>query len=234
MKAQITATKMPLLAALVAAGALIGATAAHALPTITISSPGETDIVVTDGGAGDGDGVVDGKIEFSEGIGSFNFVGSTALTKPLLGADALQIDTVFSALSVGAGEVTITFSETDFVLTGSPTFISTIGGTTEGLVTYTTFVDDSNAINGMATQVGSVGPLGGGLGDFSGSDTGVASVETPFSMTQVINIVHTGTGITDITTGNANLRVPVPATLGLLGVGLIGLGWLGRRRTASA
>lgn len=234
MKAQLTATKTPLLAALVAAGAMIGASVAHAVPTITISSPGDIDIVVGDGGIGDDDGVADGKIEFSESISSFNFVGSTAFTKPFLGTDALQIDTAFTAVSLGAGDVTITFSETDFDVTGSPTFISTIGGTTEGAVTYTTFVDDSNAINGMATQVGDVTPLVGPLGNFSGADTGTATVSTPFSMTQVINISHTGTGITDITTGNANLRVPVPATLGLLGVGLLGLGWLGRRRTASA
>jgi hypothetical protein len=111
MKAQLTATKTPLLAALVAAGAMIGASVAHAVPTITISSPGETDIVVTDGGIGDDDGVADGKIEFSENISSFNFVGSTAFTKPFLGTDALQIDTAFTAVSLGAGDVTITFSE---------------------------------------------------------------------------------------------------------------------------
>ena len=105
MKAQLTATKTPLLAALVAAGAMIGASVAHAVPTITISSPGEIDIVVTDGGIGDDDGVADGKIEFSESISSFNFVGSTAFTKPFLGTDASSSNFGFPRGFVGSSHL---------------------------------------------------------------------------------------------------------------------------------
>ena len=232
MKAQVTAIKTPLLAALVAAGALIGASVAHALPTMTISAPGETDIVVEDGGVGDTDGAANGRILFNVDIGSFISVGSAAFTKPFLGTDALQIDTAFTAVSSAPGDLTVTFSETDFKLNGTPTFLSSIGGTTDGEVTYQTYVDDSNALNGQAVQVGDLGPFT--TLAFSGLDTGSATVSTPFSMTQVINVSHDRAGRTDITTGDANLRVPVPATLGLLGVGLIGLGWLGRRRASAA
>lgn len=217
------------LAAVVAAGTLLAAASAHAVPTIKITSPGDTDITIADNGAGDTDSTA-GIISFSETIGTFTFVGSTAFTKPFLGVDAVQLDTVFSAFSNAADSLTLYLSDTGFDATGNFAFSSKIGGTTQGSVQYDTFVDNSNTLFGQAVQVGSVGPFGSGA--FSGDDSGNSVVASPFSMTQAITITHSGGN--RLTTGDANLQVPVPATLGLLGLGLVGLGAAARFRRRAA
>lgn len=234
-------TSKATLATLAAAGFLFASGQSFAIPTIKISSPGDTDIFVTDGGTGDGDGVADGKIEFSEAIGSFSFVGSTAFTRPFLGTDAVQLDTAFTAVSAGADEVVFTFSDTGFIGDGGFTFTSAIGGTSDGTVNYDAFVDDSDLLFGQAVQVGDLGPFSPGGLSFSGDDFGSAIVSSPFSMTQVITVTHTAAGITDITTGDANLRgaptptdVPEPATLLLIGTGLLAAGGMAVRRRAAA
>lgn len=136
-----------------------------------------------------------------------------------------------SASVSGAGTLKIMATATDYLLPTQPgmhTLTSMIGGITDGTVTLEQWLDPVNAQFGMGHSPGLQGPFGPG----AFSDTATVSFalgQNPFSMTEVVTIVHTGAG-QSTSFGAKSAAVPEPGAVILGSIGLSFGGWLMRRK----
>jgi hypothetical protein len=218
--------KRTLLAAL-AGGLAAWSSGAEAVPMLTLADGVQT-VTVFDGGAGDSSPAV-GAVGFIGSVGNFIVNIAGGVTKPVIGAaDQPQIDLLsLSASSSAGGTLTISFSDGGFTLGGSGVATSaSIGGTTSGTVGYNAYLNDGTAQFLLASASGLTGP------SFS-ADFGsmVSNPNVPYSLREVVTINHLGAGITSF---DAWLRVPEPATLVLLASGLLGLLLVVRRRAGAS
>jgi hypothetical protein len=136
----------------------------------------------------------------------------------------MDLNTVDSSSTAG-GTLIIKWSDDGFGPTVGNAFAS-IGGTSGGTVKYDTYADAGNAIFGTTTPLTT---QSFGAGSFSGDAGGpdLAAQGSPYSLTQVITITHTGKATTSL---NAVLTVPDGGmTLMLLGSGLTALSLLRRK-----
>jgi hypothetical protein len=200
---------------------------AHAGLILYLSSDGDTHFIA-DQSSDDSNPTV-GAITYSQAVGTFSVNVTTGLSKPVLGTAARGLMDLNSTL-VGSGSILLGLTDTDFTGTGSTAFASSIGGTTRGSsVEYDTFVDPTNTEFGtsmlLASQVFAPAPLVA----FSGSSVDVASLDGPmYSLTQLI-FVDNGESSRN-TSFDAELKVPEPGTMTLLGMGFLTLGFARRRR----
>jgi hypothetical protein len=192
-----------------------------AVPVMTVddlATPG-IEITVVDNAAGDLNPVI-GAITVNGPVGVWWINVDTGITMPVIGSPAnprMDLNTVVS--SIGAGTIVISFSEVGFGPVAPPVQYLQLdfGGTTQGTAAATGLVN--------ALPVVSVGPLGPGA--FSGSAQAPVNLGGVFTMGLSTTYTHAGA---QTSSGNAQLSVPEPSVMLLLGSGLAGLGGVVWRR----
>ena len=170
----------------------------------------------------------DGFITFNGAVGAFSVNVTTGISKPIIGsASVARIDLNSVNVSGAAGDLEIMLTDTDFTLAGTQAILSNeIGGTTDGTVTTTHSLDAANVEFGSSAQLG---PQQFGPGAFAYTTSTGALLAGPFSLSNNVLIQHTDAG--QITSFDSLTQaVPVPGTILLMGLGLLGLSFAGRRK----
>jgi hypothetical protein len=200
------------------------ATSANAILELRI-----TDGINTESISDTDDGILDGVVSFNGAIGDWNINFITGATNPAIGnqyADRLDLFSfnATSALPLPTDALTIMLSDTDFTRTATSYNVN-VGGTTAGTVAFETYFGASNTTFDTGLELANLGTFGAGA--FSDSKGGSISASGPYSITHVARITHSSFG--DATSFNHEIVIPEPNALALLGIGMLGLGFLGRR-----
>lgn len=208
-----------------ALAAALGAVPIASQATLALRlSDGSSTVTIVDGGIGDLNSAA-GAITFIGGIGAFSINVSTALGDEATDYKGIHLDSINN--SFGTGSLQIAMTETDITsgAAGASAIGVSFGGVAGGTIRGRFYVDDANTAFGQATNVFDSGVIGAGA--FARSGGGTTSLTDPYSMSMVVDITHVRGATTSF---NFEAKVPEPATLALLGIGLLGIGVSTRRR----
>jgi PEP-CTERM motif len=147
-----------------------------------------------------------------------------------------------SILNTNAGTTTISLlaSDTGFSAPSAPaTLASEIGGSvliggSANTLSFLSCVDGTNAL-ASCPGTGATSPVTANItaltSSYNANDSVlVTSLGHPFSMTEELNLALSGGAQINFSASSDLTPVPEPATLGLLGVGLLGLGFVANRK----
>ncbi|MCL4813309.1 MAG: PEP-CTERM sorting domain-containing protein [Vicinamibacteraceae bacterium] len=217
-------TKALATATMAAAIFALGTAQADAAYALRLSD-GTTTISIDDNDANDANATV-GAITYIGNLSGATINVTTGIGQPPLPGTPPNMD--LSSVNVNTnGPVTITidFTQTDWALTAPVSVKGNVGGTNNNnTADFYAYYDDANGFFG-GTQFLSLGPFGNGA--YSGTTSGtIAGVTSPYSisMRAILAFASAGSASFDYE------LIPEPASLLLVGVGLLGLGALRRRR----
>jgi len=202
---------------------------------LTLDDLAGNSVSITDGGTGD-DASAEGAIVFNGTLGAWTINVTTGLSKPVLGDPfAAMMDLTSVNVSSGdPGSLTIMLTDTDFeLLSVAPTLLlmNEIGGTTQGTVEAWGYLDWTNEEFGTGGLSVSQGPFGPGAFSDTATAVGTNVADAFFSLTEVVTIVHGAAGQVTSFDKLLTAMVPEPASMLLVGSGLIGLTAFYRRKT---
>ena len=169
-----------------------------------------------------------GAAVFNGAVGGFDVAVSTAVSKPVLQGNAIDLNTVV----VGKGSIQIGMADYDFASNGHG-FHSQLGGTTQGQVKLGTFIDPNNT-KIIADENVDLLFNSGWLDQSPFSAAHQTANDAPagftnglFGMLVAVNVEHEQM---EITSFNANLAQTPEPTTALIWSMLAGLGMTIRRR----
>jgi hypothetical protein len=179
---------------------------------------GTNSVTLSDGGSGE--------IVFNSlGDSSWNPAGGwlldvdLATTEPLTGSVQYP-DMHLTVAATGVGSLTVTFSDDDFIGAGMTQFLTQIGGVIAG-GTGNEVTTSSATSDGSLASFGPAGP-----GAVSGAQSNLADLTGPYTLSLATTITQAQFGTSSL---DANVQVPEPGTLALLGAGILGCVLLVRR-----
>lgn len=198
---------------------IFNAHSAYALPTLKLSDGINDTIEVIDGGAGDAS-QESGVVSYQQFYGVFD-IDLTVIGSLWGNSIAPQIELGGLIVSSGSGTLNIWFSEVGFGPT-TASFITDVSGGTDGTASFNSYIDQTNALYGTGTSVGSISSI-------SGNDLkGPFNMSKPYSMTTLATITHdVWGGATSF--GMRSFAVPEETTMHLLGICIVGTLCVSRR-----
>jgi hypothetical protein len=160
-------------------------------------SDGTTTVLVDDNSPQDAN-PIPGYITYSGGVGPlWGFTVTIGITKPLDGSPTepfLDLDP--SVFSSDAAHLVLEFTETNFTASGTATY--DIGGSSDGTVSYSVYMDPANQLFGETTLLTAMGPFGNNTHNapFNQTTTGTIAASGPYSITLKAVIDHVAAGHT--------------------------------------